>query len=309
MDIRQALDVLIREGSSPAEERCCPWLTRLRIALGLREALGPARRTEGAAISEPSYNGTRNSVSYRLEKVAGADAAATLEASAREWKSLQHPIALLTKTAEQHLPAALVTAIDLDRACRPEDRGTEAFDWRTDVLIMPDGGTKVSSFVEMPGGSFPRLAQLCDPQRWADGSMFWYESSRLDRDGRREPRPAPLPPGEAPQSWSGQLIEVVASTVAVFTAVLDIDFQVEDDSCLVEYHLVDSPSGLTKDEGYAYVTKVGEDRYRTQLVKWVDFRNAPFGGPSVLDQFLPSYIGSWLRVQQDLWAGEALSAV
>ena len=40
-------------------------------------------------------------------------------------------------------------------------------------------------------------------------------------------------------------------------------------------------------------------------MKWVDFDNAPFGGPSVLDQFLPSYIGSWLRVQQDLWAAQA----
>ena len=157
----------------------------------------------------------------------------------------------------------------------------------------------------MTGASFPRLAQLCDPVRWAEGSMFWFESSRLDRDGKRLPPPPPLADGEAPTGWSGQLLEVVASTVAVFSAVLDIDFKVADDSCLVEYRLARPMSGLRTDEGYAYVTKVGEDRYRTQLVKWVDFQDAPFGGPSAMDQALPSYIGSWLRVQQDLWAAEA----
>ena len=89
------------------------------------------------------------------------------------------------------------------------------------------GDPKVTSSVECPKEpSSHALARLCDPSRWAENSLFWFESSRLDECGKRMEPPG-RNDGER-HDWDGQLLEVVASTVAVFTAVLQINFQVDE---------------------------------------------------------------------------------
>ena len=108
MDIKQALATLIEEGSSPAEQRLCPWITRLRIAGGLREALDPAHRGDRGGIAEPAYRGTPNAVSDQLEQVAKSDTAATLASGApTSGASSSGLVDELVEAAKQHIPPAI----------------------------------------------------------------------------------------------------------------------------------------------------------------------------------------------------------
>ena len=56
--------------------------------------------------------------------------------------------------------------------------------------------------------------------------------------------------------------------------------------------------------GYLVVMRVFF-RESKDLDKKIDFGQALFGGPSSADLLAPSFIGTWMRVQQDFWAAYA----
>jgi hypothetical protein len=185
--------------------------------------------------------------------------------------------------------------------------------WNTQVGVEPSGATTVSSsieFDELGEDVWHRLSHLGDPRNWSRASLFWDTSdapeaakqARLAEESEWSER--------MPGSWKAELTEVV-SAVARFTAVLDVAFEVAKDetSWTAQYDLISSPDGLTRDEGFVTAVRSSDGSVRCDVLKRVDFRNGPFGGPSTLDLFTPSYLGSWVRVQQDLWAGEVMPDV
>jgi hypothetical protein len=179
-----------------------------------------------------------------------------------------------------------------------------------DTTVTKDGPrTTITSKVEVKA-SYPLIALMSDPRRWADNSLFWYESSKLDDNGDPEPPLAKLevdPPLDKGASWDGVLRERVAG-VALYTAHLDVHYEVDDEQTGVDYSLNWTPDNLTVDKGTVRVTKLKDDDegwVRGEVVKTVDFEDSPYGGPSITDLVAPSYLGSWLRVQQDLWIAVA----
>lgn len=300
MTIGQALDTLI--ASAGPDPPLTPDLTRWRIARALSIALNPTERDEkqdSPVLAAPeTYTGEDNSALRDLMSASQRDERRTIGARSDMWRLIRDQVKALEASGGHETTRLAARSLAVDASTRR----SQPLDWQTTVQIEPTGETKVASYIEVEGANFVRLAQLCDPSQWWKNSLFWYESSRLE-DGR------PLPHIDydadvLPKSWDGYLLEVV-SAIAIYHVVLKVSFKVRTDSCLVTYRLVSSSDQIVKDDGYAYVTKVGENRWRTQIVKRVDFANGPFGQPSAMDICLPSYIGSWLRVQQDLWAAEA----
>lgn len=301
MSITDALDTLI--ASAEPDPPLTPDLTRWRIARALSLALDPAERVEerGSPVfaAPETYSGEDNGVLRELVSASQRDERRTDRARFDSWRDICDRVSALEASGKGQTAPLRARPFAVDALARR----SQPLDWETTVQVEPTGETKVASFIEVEGADFARLAQLCDPSQWWKNSLFWYESTRLDENGR------PLPDvtyraDELPESWKGRLLEVV-SAVAIFRVILNVRFEVEADSCLVQYWIDSSPDRIVKDDGYAYVTRVGENRWRTQIVKRVDFANGPFGQPSAMDICLPSYIGSWLRVQQDLWAAEA----
>jgi hypothetical protein len=76
---------------------------------------------------------------------------------------------------------------------------------------------------------------------------------------------------------------------------------------------------LIRDEGYIEVKRalvrdpvdrsVRRHAVIGSYVKTLDFADGPYGGPGVTDLVAPSYVGSWVRVQLDLWASRVQKAV
>jgi hypothetical protein len=79
---------------------------------------------------------------------------------------------------------------------------------------------------------------------------------------------------------------------------------------LTTYRLQNSlTTDLCTDEGYIEIclAQATEERFFVQgeYVKMLDFADSPYGGPGATDLIAPSYVGSWVRVQLDLWASKA----
>jgi hypothetical protein len=167
--------------------------------------------------------------------------------------------------------------------------------------------TVIYSMVEVRA-SYLKIALMADPRRWAENSLFWYESSRLGDDGHPEPPLDRLDPDPKPDllpiSWKGVLRERVAG-VGLYTAHLDISYDARPDETRVEYTLNWTPDNLKMDEGSVKITPLEDGWVRGEVEKKVDFTDNPYGGPSAADLIAPSYLGSWLRVQQDLWIAVA----
>jgi hypothetical protein len=90
------------------------------------------------------------------------------------------------------------------------------------------------------------------------------------------------------------------------TVYLKVDYQVEETSCRVDYGFVSSPdSKLSRDDGWMTVTKTDDGWLKSRVLKEIDFEDAPFGGPSSADLLAPSFIATWMRVQQDFWLSRA----
>jgi hypothetical protein len=195
--------------------------------------------------------------------------------------------------------AALLTA-DVDR----HDNGpiANARNWDTDVT-QEGGATVVVSEMEILA-DFKRVALMCDPRQWENVSLFWYESTPVE--GAPEgPTPSIDDPTAKPEPWNGILRETVAG-MGVMTVYLWVNYQVEETSCRIDYGFVSSPdSQLSLDDGWMTVTKMNDGWLKSTVLKKIDFEDAPFGGPSSADLLAPSFIATWMRVQQDFWAARA----
>jgi hypothetical protein len=182
---------------------------------------------------------------------------------------------------------------------------TNARNWNTTVTSNASRETVVVTEVEVRA-DFNRVALMCDPRQWQNVSLFWYESIPVKVEG---PPLGPLPsiddPSAIPQPWSGTLQEKVAG-MGILTVRLGIDYKVGKSRCTVDYRFESSPdSNLKLDDGRTTVER-GEDGWlKTQVVKKIDFEDAPFGGPSSADLLAPSFIATWMRVQQDFWVAKA----
>jgi hypothetical protein len=182
--------------------------------------------------------------------------------------------------------------------------------WSTKVTTAGPQ-TVITSNVEVEA-DYLLLAHMADPRRWAENSLFWFRSDRLDARGEPEdplePLPADYVPADVPESWLGRLVEQVAG-VAIYEAELEIGYEVDDRKCVVTYHLVATSDNITVDEGHLRITRSKQRGWvKTEVRKAVDFTDSPYGGPSSSDLFAPSYMASWLRVQQDLWIAAAARA-
>ena len=182
---------------------------------------------------------------------------------------------------------------------------TNARNWKTTVTPNIDGSTMVVAEMEVRA-PFRRLALICDPRQWQNVSLFWYESTAVEGAP-----PGDLPsiddPDAEPQPWCGTLREKVAG-MGVLTVLLDVDYKVELSSnvCTVDYEFSSSPdSSLCLDNGRMRVEPTRDGWLYTYLDKKIDFGQALFGGPSSADLLAPSFIGTWMRVQQDFWAAYA----
>ena len=183
---------------------------------------------------------------------------------------------------------------------------TFARNWK--MTVTKDGSaTVVIAEIEVLA-DFNRVALMCDPRQWQNVSLFWYESIPV---GVTRPPLGPLPsiddPSAEPQPWSGTLREKVAG-MGIMTVDLGVEYTVEKDKCTVKYWFLGSPdSNLKLDNGTTTVER-GEDGWlKTTVVKRIDFADAPFGGPSSADLLAPSFIATWMRVQQDFWVAKATS--
>jgi hypothetical protein len=205
-------------------------------------------------------------------------------------------------------PAGLSVLLPADR--RQVDRAVHPKyfkDWGTKVPPRPGPDTLIISEIKLLS-DVRLVAMLCDPRRWSQGSLFWKETTGYDYES---PAPPPLPDLTKPEvrreghadSWKGCLHEVVAG-LATFTVELDIDFQVQPDSCKLKYSFKSSPDRLTKDNGELTLTPLADDPgwLLAKVTKYIDFEDAPFGGPSSGDIMAPNFFASWMRIQQDIWA-------
>jgi hypothetical protein len=197
--------------------------------------------------------------------------------------------------------AAALLAADVDRHGR--GRIMNAQDWHTTVTRRGPV-TVVESQMEIRA-KLKRVAVMCDPRNWQNVSLFWYESTPVE--GAPEgPAPDIDNPNAEPQRWRGILREKVAG-MGIMTVRLKVDYQVDDTSCRVDYEFLSSPdSQLSRDNGWMKVTEMDDGWLQSRVLKEIDFEDAPFGGPSSADLLAPSFIATWMRVQQDFWAARAM---
>jgi hypothetical protein len=163
-----------------------------------------------------------------------------------------------------------------------------AANWHVDVMSV-GSATRIVATVDVLS-DYKTLVDLLNPERWHENSIFWFKSEALE------------PKRYSDGSWKGVLREVVAG-IAIFTVDLGIDYRKNAREQQVRYWLITSPDPIRKDEGYITIASSGlSGVQRVTIEKLVDFADNPYGGPSALDLLAPSYMASWMRVQQDQWA-------
>ena len=247
---------------------------------------------------------------YRLGLAYGQTYGQPFRAASDEWLQAIaiNAVDLGTQAARSSDPGALYLLMAPTGTANSRAPLTNARNWKTTVTPNSDGSTMVVAEMEVRA-PFHRLALMCDPRQWQNVSLFWYESKAVKFKGTP---PGDLPsiddPKAQPQPWSGTLQEKVAG-MGVLTVLLDVDYKVELSSnvCTVDYQFISSPdSSLCLDNGRMIVESTGDDGWlHTYVDKKIDFEHALFGGPSSADLLAPSFIGTWMRVQQDFWAAYA----
>ena len=266
MEPKRAFDILKRDSEAP--NPYVPWLSLYRLGL----AYGQTFRVASDKWLKPIAS---NAVDL------GAQAARSSDPGA--------PDLLMAPTGTANSRAPL----------------TNARNWKTTVTPNSDGSTMVVAEMEVRA-PFHRLALMSDPRQWQNVSLFWYESTAVEFKGAPPGDPPSIDnPDAQPQPWSGTLREKVAG-MGVFTVLLDVNYKVKlrSNVCTVDYKFSSSPdSSLCLDNGRMIVKPTGDDGWlHTYLDKKIDFGHALFGGPSSADLLAPSFIGTWMRVQQDFWA-------
>ena len=134
--------------------------------------------------------------------------------------------------------------------------------WQTTTPPRPGPDTLIISEIKLKS-EVRFVAMLCDPRRWSQGSLFWKKTEAHDFTSAEPPELPDLfdekvrKSGTA-TSWSGQLREEVAG-LATFTVELNIDFDVQPDSCELTYEFVSSPDRLKKDNGMLTLTPIPDD--------------------------------------------------
>jgi hypothetical protein len=185
-------------------------------------------------------------------------------------------------------PANGQAAATAGRTIARESHLQFAENWNVDVTAE-GSATKIVATIDLREPDVSRIADVLNPAQWSTDSIFWYRSTPID--------PQSLPRGE--KGWRGTLREVVAG-MAIFVVDLHIEYRPEDPPNLLKYRFLRSPDPITKDDGYISI-KEGDGIHTVTVEKLIDFADNPFGGPGILDVLAPSYMASWLRVQQDQW--------
>jgi hypothetical protein len=201
--------------------------------------------------------------------------------------------------------AAALLAADVD--CSDRAPLTNARNWKTTVTRRGRVTVVVSEMEIL--ADLKRVALMCDPRQWENVSLFWYESTPV-KGAPEGPTPSIDDPTAEPKPWTGILRETVAG-MGVMTVYLgvDYDYQVEEDRCTVDYWFKSSPdSKLSRDDGKMTVIKMDDGWLKSRVLKEIDFEDALFGGPSSADLLAPSFIATWMRVQQDFWAARAMDS-
>ena len=182
--------------------------------------------------------------------------------------------------------------------------------WQTTTPPRPGPDTLIISEIKLKS-EVRFVAMLCDPRRWSQGSLFWKKTEAHDFTSAEPPELPDLfdekvrKSGTA-TSWSGQLREEVAG-LATFTVELNIDFDVQPDSCKLNYELRELTGSAQEGQRELTLTPIPDDPegpgwLLAVVTKYIDFEDAPFGGPSPGDVMAPSFFASWMRIQQDIWA-------
>jgi hypothetical protein len=277
LEPERAFDILKRDSETP--NPYVPWLSLYRLGL----AYETFRATSDKWLRPIAIN------AVDLKVRAALCAPDLLMVAARPWWK---------KLLPARAPKATGTANS--RALLANFRN-----WNTTVTPNSDGSTVVVTEMEVRA-PFRRLALMCDPRQWQNVSLFWYESKVVD--GPRGDPPSIGNPNAKPQPWSGTLREKVAG-MGVLTVLLGIDYKVNEirNVCTVDYEFICSPdSSLCLDNGRMIVEPTKDDGWlHTHLDKHINFERALFGGLSSADLLAPSFIGTWMRVQQDFWAAYA----
>ena len=270
LEPERAFDILRRDSEAP--NPYVPWLSLYRLGLAYGQTYGQTFRAASDEWLEP--------IASKAVEL-GAQAARSSDPGALNL--LTAP----TGTANSRAPL------------------TNARNWKTTVTPNSDGSTTVVVEMEVRA-PFLRLALMCDPRQWQNVSLFWYESTAVDGAPPGNP-PSINDPDAQPQPWSGTLQEKVAG-MGVLTVLLHVDYKVELSSnvCTVDYQFIRSPdSSLCLDNGRMIVEPREDGWFYTYIDKKIDFGRALFGGLSSADLLAPSFIGTWMRVQQDFWAAYA----
>ena len=280
LEPKQAFDILKLDSEAP--NPYVPWLSLYRLGL--------AYETFRASSDKWLQPIAINAVDLKVRAAQCApDLLMVAEVVARPWWK---------KLLPARAPKATGTANS--RALLANFRN-----WQTTVTPNSDGSTMVVTEMEVRA-PFRRLALMCDPRQWQNVSLFWYESKAVN--GPRGAPPSIDDPNAKPQAWSGTLQEKVAG-MGVLTVLLGIDYKVDASSniCTVDYKFIKSPdSSLCLDNGQMIVKPTKDDGWlHTHLDKKINFGRALFGGLSSADLLAPSFIGTWMRVQQDFWASYA----
>jgi hypothetical protein len=220
------------------------------------------------------------------------------EDSANDVGAIEQGLLSVSRPPDRQAAALLAAGVD----CSDRAPLANARNWKTTVTRRGQV-TVVVSEIEILA-DFKRVALMCDPRQLEKVSLFWYESTPV-KGGPEGPTPSIDDPTAEPEPWRGILRETVAGS-GVMTVYLGVDYRVEEDRCTVDYWFESSPdSKLSRDNGRTTVVKMDDGWLKSTILKEIDFEDAPFGGPSSADLLAPSFIATWMRVQQDFWAARA----
>ena len=182
--------------------------------------------------------------------------------------------------AAQQMPAALQGYLDSRASARRRSAsGARQLDWQTDVDITPSGAIRVTSFVVSEEPSSPALAQLCDPSRWADEEPVLVREQPAGQV-RQAHGAAGLADDRRPRAGTASCSRSSPARVAVFSAVLDIDFQVDEqaDSCCVSTSSRDRWTASSRTRGTPTYEGRADDRLPNAAGEVGRLRERPLRG-------------------------------
>jgi hypothetical protein len=333
MPVRDALNVLIADAKRKEGKVWTRWPTRLRAAAAVgnsafqqltradqvkwrQDAEGQLTVTDWGRLppslrNDIAENGVEDDDDSRVrsESVRGLP---ELAQELAETTYDRHPNAqkVYVEAVLTPKPARSGQPIGGGGPCPPQGRSFKLAaamattqNWNVDAQAV-GSATQIVGTVDVLSSDYARITEVLNPEQWCRDSIFWYRSTAL---GDKKQLPIP----DAAGAWRGTLREVVAG-MAIFTVDLNIEYRPysiyrADQEFIVKYTFLRSSDPIVRDDGTITIKERPEGGYTVRVEKLVDFADNPYGGPSSLDLLAPSYMASWLRVQQDQWMERLLA--